>query len=43
MVYAVQFETANKKYDWLNTTLALWDGQLDMKSYRHHYQVYARN
>lgn len=43
MVYAVQFDTAAKQYDWLNTVLALWDGQLDMKSYRHHYRVYARN
>lgn len=43
MVYAVQFEAADEPYRWLNTTLALWDGQLDMKSYRHHYRVYARN
>lgn len=43
MVYAVQFETADEKYYWLNTTLALWDGQLDMKNYRHHYRVYAQN
>lgn len=41
MASAVQFETADERYRWLNTTLGLWDGHFDMETYRHHYRVYA--
>jgi hypothetical protein len=40
---AVQFDTEDKRYDWLNTILALWDGEFDMETYRHSYQVYTRD
>lgn len=40
---AMQFDTADQRYDWLNTMLALWDGEFDMETYRHFYQVYTRN
>ena len=43
MASAVQFNTVDKPYEWLNTILGLWDGQFDMKSYRHYYRVYARS
>jgi hypothetical protein len=39
---AVQFDTEDQRYDWLNTMLALWDGEFDMETYRHSYQVYTR-
>jgi hypothetical protein len=42
MTYAVQFDTKDERYEWLNTTLGLWDGEFDMATYRHHYQVYAK-
>jgi hypothetical protein len=43
MVNALQFATTDRRYEWLNTLLALWDGQFDMQTYRHYYQVYARD
>lgn len=41
MVAALQFDTADTTYDWLNRTTAVWNGEFDMKTYHHHYQVYA--
>jgi hypothetical protein len=41
MVAAVQFDTTSTKYAWLNTVLAVWNGEFDMATYRHRYQVYA--
>lgn len=41
MTSAVQFDTVDERYDWLNKTLAVWSGKFDMVTYRHHYQVYA--
>ena len=38
----VQFDTEDERYEWLNTALALWDGEFDMETYRHHYQSYTR-
>lgn len=43
MVNVLQFDTRDGRYEWLNTLLALWDGQFDMETYRHYYQVYARD
>lgn len=40
---AVQFDTEDQRYHWLNTMLALWDGEFDMETYRHSYQVYTRD
>lgn len=42
MVSAVQFDTKDNRYEWLNTVLGLWDGKFDMETYHHHYQVYVR-
>lgn len=39
---AVNFNTADGRYQWLNTVLGVWEGEFDMGTYRHHYQVYAR-
>ena len=39
---AVRFDTADKRYKWLNTRLAVWEGQFDMKTGRHHYRVYSQ-
>jgi hypothetical protein len=39
---AVSFNTTDGRYEWLNAVLGVWEGELDMGTYRHHYQVYAR-
>ncbi len=39
---AVRFDTADKRYKWLNTRLAMWEGQFDMNTGRHHYRVYSQ-
>jgi hypothetical protein len=39
---AVHFNTTDRRYEWLNTALAVWEGEFDMGSYRHHYKVYIR-
>jgi hypothetical protein len=41
MVDALQFETTDEPYTWLNTVLAVWDGEFDMTTGRHRYHVYA--
>ncbi|RMF82376.1 MAG: DUF3237 family protein [Chloroflexi bacterium] len=41
MVYGVKFSTEDQRYDWLNATLGVWEGEFDMETYKHHYQVYA--
>jgi hypothetical protein len=43
MVAALQFDTSDRAYAWLNNTIAVWDGEFDMESDRHHYQVYAQS
>lgn len=39
---AVKFDTEDDGYQWLNTILGVWEGEFDMGTHRHHYQVYAR-
>jgi hypothetical protein len=39
----VSFQTEHEDFTWLNKVAAVWEGKLDMKSYRHRYQVYARS
>jgi len=41
MVAALQFDTADNAFAWLSNTIAIWDGEFDLETYRHHYQVYA--
>ncbi len=41
MVAALQFDTTDNAYAWLNNTIAVWDGEFDMETYRHHYQIYG--
>ena len=43
MAFAMKFETKAPTYLWLNTTLAHWDGEFDMETFRHSYRVYARS
>ncbi|HEY4674440.1 MAG TPA: DUF3237 family protein [Candidatus Bathyarchaeia archaeon] len=38
---SVHFDTADQRYKWLNTLLAVWEGEFDMEKGRHHYQAYA--
>jgi hypothetical protein len=42
MANAGQFDTQDEHYAWLNTVLALWDGEFDMETYRHRYRIYTR-
>ena len=42
MAHTVEFDTEDKRYEWLNTTLAFWDGGADLETYRHHYHSYTR-
>jgi hypothetical protein len=39
---AVSFNTTEKSYEWLNTALAVWEGEFDMGTYRHRYRAYTR-
>lgn len=38
---AVNFETSDDRYAWLNPILGIWEGTLDMRSYTHQYRVFA--
>lgn len=38
---SVHFDTADPRYKWLNTLLAVWEGECDVEKGRHHYQAYA--
>jgi hypothetical protein len=38
---SVHLHTADLRYEWLNTHLAVWVGKFDMETLRHHYQTYA--
>lgn len=39
---ALQFSAEDSRYEWLNATLAVWEGEFDEKLGRAHYQAYAR-
>jgi len=39
---SVHFDTADRRYVWLSALLAVWEGELDMETYRHRYQAYAQ-
>lgn len=43
MSYAVRFNTDDERYTWLQKIIGLWDGEFDMNTYLHHYQVYVRS
>jgi hypothetical protein len=38
----VSFETSDDRYQWLTEVMGVWEGEFDMKAYRHSYQVYAK-
>jgi hypothetical protein len=40
MPAVVRFRTESQAYQWLNTTLARWEGTFDMSSGVHTYQAY---
>jgi hypothetical protein len=39
---ALRFHTEDSRYQWLNTILAVWEGEFDMKAGRARARVYAR-
>jgi hypothetical protein len=39
---SLHFDTADSRYAWLNTCLAVWEGEFDMEIYQHHYQAYSQ-
>jgi len=39
---SVHFDTGDWRYEWLNTHLAVWEGEFDMETFRHHYQAYIK-
>lgn len=39
---SVHFFTADGRYEWLNPRLAVWEGEFDMATFRHLYQVRLR-
>ncbi len=39
---SVHFITADQRYEWLNTHLAVWEGEFDMDTYRHRYHAYIQ-
>ena len=42
MVYGVKFDAEDERYDWLNKTLGVWEGEFSMATYRHQYRIYAQ-
>jgi len=38
---SVHFDTTDQRYEWLNTHLAVWEGEFDMETFCHHYQAYV--
>jgi hypothetical protein len=38
----VSFETDDERYQWLTEVMGVWEGEFDMQTYRHRYQVYAK-
>jgi hypothetical protein len=38
----ISFETDAEHYQWLTDVMGVWEGEFDMKAYRHKYQVYAK-
>ncbi len=38
---AFRFQTEDKRYLWLNSTLALWEGDFNMESGEAHYRLYV--
>ena len=38
---SVRFNTADQRYDSLNSYLAVWEGEFDMAKLRHHYYAYV--
>lgn len=42
MVYGVKFVTEDDRYAWLNATLGVWEGEANLETHKHRYQVYAR-
>jgi hypothetical protein len=39
---SVRFDTIDPRYGWLNMHLAVWEGEFDMVTFHHHYQVYLQ-
>lgn len=39
---ALHFDTENERYQWLNTALAVYEGEFDMNTGRHHSRVYIQ-
>jgi hypothetical protein len=38
----VSFVTDDDRYQWLTDMMGVWEGEFDMKSYRHIYQIYGK-
>ncbi len=39
---ALHFDTDDERYQWLNTALAVYEGEFDMNTVRHHSRVYIQ-
>lgn len=37
---SLKLETSDEPYLWINHQLAMWEGELDLNTYRHRYQAY---
>ena len=40
MAAALNFNTSDERYTWLNSVLAVWSGEFDMETGQHRYQAY---
>jgi hypothetical protein len=38
----VSFESDDDRYQWLTEIMGVWDGEFDMKAYRHRYQIFGK-
>ncbi len=43
LAMAVQFSTTDTRYEWLNTSFGLWEGQFDESAGRASYRAYIHN
>ena len=41
LTMALQFATDDERYQWLNTTLGIWEGEFDEKVGQARYRAYA--
>lgn len=42
-ISGIFFETKDERYQWLTEIMGVWEGEFDMESYQHRYQIYGND